>query len=156
VMVHNTGKGEAKDVTITSAQPKIIENEKGLLIDFQIIATEVEGQNLQPSLTANFGTIDPGQIAIGRWLLTSTLQGQFIDYKATFENESALGDKRLSLIDSVNIHELIHIVRAGGDFDDDKIDFLAKDFFQEENDIPDSLYLSDGQVMNVGAGANPV
>ncbi len=45
-MVQNIGPGEANNVSIKSAQPKIIENEKGLLIDFQIIASEVDGQNM--------------------------------------------------------------------------------------------------------------
>ena len=91
-----------------------MENEKGLLIDFEIIATEVSGQSLSPSLTANFGDIGPGEVAVGRWLLRSSLQGLFIDYKASFEHLDGLGDPRLSLIDSVEIHELNHLVRADG------------------------------------------
>ena len=61
VMVQNAGNGTARNFHIVSAQPKIVENEKGLLIDFKLIATEVAGQNLTPSLTANFGDIGPGQ-----------------------------------------------------------------------------------------------
>ncbi|MCI0540234.1 MAG: hypothetical protein L0Z50_33940, partial [Verrucomicrobiales bacterium] len=117
VMVKNTGKGEARNVRIISGQPQIIENEKGLLIDFKIIATEVAGQNLTPSLTANFGDIAPDSLKIGRWLLTSTLQGLFIDYKATFEHLDGLGNPKLSLIQDVNIHEMIHMVQAQGEFE---------------------------------------
>ena len=40
VMIENKGHGIARNFRITSAQPKIVENEKGLLIDFKIIATE--------------------------------------------------------------------------------------------------------------------
>jgi hypothetical protein len=54
-----------------------------------------------PSLTANFGDISAGDTAIGRWLLTSTLQGLFIDYSARFEHIDGLGNPRLSLIDEV-------------------------------------------------------
>ena len=57
VMIENRGYGIARNFRITSAQPKIIENEKGLLIDFKIIAAEVAGKNLTPSLTVNFGDI---------------------------------------------------------------------------------------------------
>ena len=60
VMVQNRGYGEANNFRITSAQPKIIENDKGLLIDFYIIATEVAGQWVSPSLTVNFGNIHAG------------------------------------------------------------------------------------------------
>ena len=155
VLINNSGFGDAKDVSIISAQPKIIENEKGLLIDFQIIATEVQGQNLSPTLTANFGTIEANSIAQARWLLTSTLQGQFIDYKATFEHEDELGGKRLSLIDSVDIHEMIHLVTAVGAFDDQKFDYLVNDI-PDEKDLPDTLWLSDGSVHTVNLATNLV
>ena len=153
VMVNNKGKGVAKNVRITSAQPQIIENEKGLLVDFKIIATEVGGQNLTPSLTANFGDIDPSQIAIGRWLLTSTLQGLFIDYKATFQHIDELGNPKLSLIDSVEIHEMNHLVQAQGEFEDGKPDFLVNDL-PDLNDYPDTLYLSDGRIFPVNLVSN--
>ena len=148
VMVQNNGFGTAKNMTITSAQPKIIENEKGLLIDFQIIATQVSGQPLQPTLTANFGDVGPGQITIGEWLFTSSLQGHFIDYKATFEHVDGLGNPRLSLIDSVEIHEMIHQVRALGALDDGKPDFLVNDIV-DPRDLPDTIYLSNGTIAPV-------
>ena len=143
VMVQNKGYGVAKNFRITSAQPKIVENEKGLLIDFQIIGTEVAGRNLVPSLTAEFGDIEPGANVIGRWLMTSTLQGLFIDYSATFEHIDGLGMKQLSLIDEVSIHELIHLVQAGGALEDGKPDFLVNDV-PDVRHLPDTLYLSDG------------
>jgi len=145
VLIQNVGKGAARNVRITSAQPEIIENEKGLLIDFEIIATEVAGQNLAPSLTANFGNIGPDEVAQGRWLLRSSLQGLFIDYKASFEHLDGLGDKRLSLIESVEIHELNHVVRADGSFEDGKLDFLANDV-PDLRDLPDTLHLSNGRI----------
>ena len=69
VLIRNEGKGDAKDLKITSGQPKIIENEKGLLIDFQIIGSEVNGQGVSPSLTVDFGTIEAGDNAVAEWLL---------------------------------------------------------------------------------------
>ena len=67
VMVKNNGGGAARNLSLASAQPQIVDNEKGLLIAFNIIGTEVTGQALSPSLTVNFGTIEPGQTGIGRW-----------------------------------------------------------------------------------------
>ncbi|MFM6279824.1 MAG: hypothetical protein ACKPE2_16410, partial [Dolichospermum sp.] len=61
VLIRNEGKGDAKNLRITSGQPKIVENEKGLLIDFQIIGSEVNGQGVTPSLTVNFGDIKAGK-----------------------------------------------------------------------------------------------
>ena len=155
VLIDNRGAGEAKNFRITSAQPEIIENEKGLLIDFKIIATEVAGQNLNPTLTANFGTIAPHSTAVARWLMTSTLQGLFINYSATFEHIDGLGNPRLSLIDEVTIHEMNKLVQAGGDFEDGKPDFLVNEL-PDLRDYPDTLYLSDGSTNSVEVVTNSV
>ena len=156
VMVHNVGRGLAKDFTITSAEPRIIDNEKGLLIDFDIIATEVAGQTMSPSLTASFGNLGPGDIGIGRWLLTATLQGLFVDYRARFEHEDSLGGRATSLIEEVTIHETLHLVQAPGTFEDGKPDFLVNDT-PDPDDLPDALYLSDGttNTVEVVAQASP-
>jgi hypothetical protein len=148
VMVENHGAGVARDFHIASAQPRIIENEKGLLADFKIIATQVNGQPLQPSLTANFGNIDPGQITIGEWLMTSSIHGLFVDYEATFEHLDGQGNSRLSLIDSVEIYEMNHQVRALGSWDDGKPDFLVNQV-PDTRDLPDTLHLSDGTTSSV-------
>ncbi len=113
--VQNTGAGTARNVHITSGQPKIVDNEKGLLIDFELIASEVAGQSLTPSLTVNLGDIPPGTTAIAKWLFTSSLQGLFIDYSATFEHLDGLGHPQLSLVDGVEIHEMNHLVTLDGD-----------------------------------------
>jgi uncharacterized membrane protein YgcG len=143
VMVENKGHGAARDVHISSAQPQIVDNDKGLLVDFKIIATEVAGRNLEPSLTVNFGQIDPGTNAIGRWLLTSTILGGFLEYSATFEHLNGLDQRRLSLVEGVEIHEMNHIVRAPGIRDDGRPDFLVNDV-ADLYDRPDTVHLSNG------------
>lgn len=148
VLVENRGHGAARNVRIASAQPRIVDNDKGLLVDFKILATEVAGQNLDPNLTVEFGRIDPGTNAIGRWLLTSTILGGFLEYSATFEHLNGLGDKRLSLVEGIEIHELIHIVRAPGTADDQRPDFLVNDV-ADLLDTPDTLHLSDGRLAPV-------
>ena len=151
VMLQNVGQGRARNVTITSGQPKIVENEKGLLIDFQILATQIFGTNgvneVTPSLTADFGDLEPGTSKIGRWLFKSTLQGAFVDFKATVQHTDSLGNSSMSLIDSnaVRIHPLIRLVRDPRQTSDVLPDFLVN----ESNSIPylpDALYLSEGAV----------
>jgi hypothetical protein len=95
-------------------------------------------------LTADFGLIAGGDIGIGRWLLTSTLQGLFLDYSATFEHLDSLGKTNLSLVEAVTIHEMNRLVEAGGAFSDGKPDFLVNDW-PDADDLPDTLYLSDGR-----------
>jgi len=144
VMVENHGAGAARDLKIISGQPQIVENEKGLFIDFKIIGTEVDGEPLSPSLTANFGELLPGQRKIATWLMTSTLQGLFIDYDATFEHVTGLGDERISLMESVEIHEMIRMVQAQNpDRNDGAPDFLVNDV-PDINDYPDTVHYSDG------------
>ncbi|MEO5915872.1 MAG: choice-of-anchor C family protein [Luteolibacter sp.] len=143
VMVMNEGAGVARNFSISSAQPTIIENEKGLLADFRIIATRVDGQPLQPSLVADFGDIQSGEVKIGEWLFTSSVQGLFTDYKASFEHIDGLGNPRLSLLDDVEIHEMIHKVqdpRATGGV---QTAFLVNDVVDGHH-FPDTIYLSDG------------
>jgi len=153
VLIKNQGKGEAKNLKITSGQPKIIENEKGLLIDFQIIGSEVNGQGASPSLTVNFGNIAAGGTAVAEWLLKSTLQGKFIDYKATFEHINSLGKAELSLIKEVKIHELIHSVKVNHANPDNLNDFLVNETFDAQF-TPDIIYFSSGGTAPVKAVKN--
>ena len=154
LMVQNRGYGTARNFRITSAQPQIVENLKGLLIDFNIVDTEVFNPSgisiLNPALTANFGDLNPGDIGIGRWLMTSSLQGLFLDYKATVQHLDDLGNVRTSLIatNDVSIHEMIHLVQAGGIWEDGQPDFLVNDL-PDFHDYPDTLYMSNGSTNSV-------
>ena len=89
LIVSNVGEGVAQNVSITSSQPKIIENEKGLLIDFKMIGTTVGTNSVTPSLTVNLGNIGPGTSQTATFLMTSSLQGKFVDYSATFNTTTA-------------------------------------------------------------------
>src|SRR5439155_16713639 len=108
---------------------------------FKIIGTQVAGQNQVPSLTADFGNIGANQRSIGLWFLTSTLQGFFEDYSATFQHVTSLGKTNLSLVDEVTIHELTHLVQAPGAFEDGLPDFLVNDI-PDPDSLPDHIYLS--------------
>ena len=167
LLVTNVGAGAAGDLTITSDQPKIIDNTKGLLINFQVIGTQVGTQTeSQPSLTADLGTLAPGQTNSAEFNLICSLQGHFENYSASFTHTGALGGLQTSLIDSVTLHELIHAVNLddpGDPASDGKPDFLAhdsasgkgatRDYGQAQGptgmldvvtDLPEVLYKSDG------------
>jgi hypothetical protein len=143
ILVTNSGKGNAKNFKIASSQPKIVENEKGLLIDFKIIGSQVGTLPVSPSLTVNFGNINAGETVVGQWLMESTLQGKFIDFTASFTHSDDLGGKATSLIDTVRIHELIRSVRVANPTDDSKPDFLVNDV-PDADHLPDTLYFSGG------------
>jgi len=59
VRVKNGGAGVARKLKIDSAQPKIVNNQQGLLIGFNIQSTEVNGSRVSNSLLADFGNIQP-------------------------------------------------------------------------------------------------
>ena len=154
VAVKNAGHGTAYSLRITSGQPEIIENERGLLISFMIIGANIGNEAISPSLTVAFGDLTPNTTKIARWLMLSSLQGEFMNYSATFENINPLGDPRLSLLDELDIHELIRNVMIYSDPDENDgiLDFLVN----ERDDFlayPDTLYSSKTlQSYNVSAG----
>ena len=153
LMVKNIGGGAAHSFQITSGQPQIVDNEKGLLISFTIIGTEVGDQPVSPSLTANLGDLSPGGTKEVTWEMLSTLAGKFISFNATFQHVDDLGNTNTSLINSVEIHSLTHEVLADRPTDDDLPDFLVNDIPNPAS-LPDTLYLSDGTVAAVNVITN--
>lgn len=148
VRISNTGHGTAAHTTIESAQPEIVQNDQGLLIDFQIIGSYVDDQPAQPSLLIDFGDIAPGQSRMGRWLMTTSLSGQFFDFAAEYTHADELGGELTSLIESVTVHLLTHdvlMVRPGRD---NVRDFLAQAINAADTD-PYRVYESDGAVSEV-------
>ncbi|MBW2680983.1 MAG: calcium-binding protein [Deltaproteobacteria bacterium] len=107
VRVKNNGLGVARNLKIDSAQPKIIENEQGLLIGFSIQGSEVDGQPATDSLLVNFGDIDPNTSGMARWIMTCTLSGQFVEFTAEFSHSDELGGELTSLLEGVNTHFLV-------------------------------------------------
>lgn len=127
VRVANHGAGVASQLKIDSAQPEIIENEQGLLINFVLQGSEVNGQPVIPDLLIDFGDIDPGRSGIGRWVMSCSLSGKFIDFTAEFSHSNELGGELTSLIDSVNTHTLLRDVLVDLPGRDAVRDFLAQD-----------------------------
>ncbi len=148
LIAHNAGAGVAGNFRITSSQPKIIENDKGLQIDFVIIGTKVGGQSYSPSLTANLGDLGSGQTAVAQWLMTSTLQGKFIEYSASFEHVNGVGDEQFSILDGIEIHEMLHVMRVDRPGDDGLPDFLVNDVIDPDG-LPETIHSSDNSVLPV-------
>src|SRR5690606_4522280 len=130
VMVENQGYGSAVNMLISSAQPKIVENEKGLAINFKLIGSNFQGKPKQLGVTdINFGTIPALQARIGQWYFTSSLLGKFVSYEAKVVHSNSFGNPELSLVKGVQIHELTKSIKAYGPDEDDINDFLVNDDF---------------------------
>ena len=127
VRVRNQGFGAADGLKIDSGQPRIIENEQGLLADFKITGTEVDGVVETSSLLINFGTIEPADASVARWTMECSLSGQFKDFSAEFSHADELGGELTSLIEEIHTHLMVHDVQVDLPGRDDVRDFLVQD-----------------------------
>jgi hypothetical protein len=123
VRVVNTGVGSAQGLQIESFQPKIKENYQGLLVEFRIISSEVNGSETQPSLTVNFGELLAGHAEMASWQMFSTVFGRFIEARATFTHSDELGGDVTSVIDSTSVYRLVGRVDANSDGIPDLLSF---------------------------------
>ncbi|MBQ6084497.1 MAG: right-handed parallel beta-helix repeat-containing protein [Bacteroidales bacterium] len=150
VRIHNKGAGTAKNVNLETAEPEIVDNEKGLAVDFAMYGASYNGNDAQIGLmNIPFGNIESGRTAVGEWLFTSSLLGHFVSYEAHVIHNSSKGNPELSLVSSLRLHELIHPIRIYGAKDDNINDFLVNDIL-DAYDNPDTIYFSQGGSTGVG------
>ena len=127
VRVQNNGAGTAGNLKIESAQPKIVENEQGLIVGFTLEGSEVNGQAATKSLLVDFGNIEPNSAGTARWIMTCSLSGQFVEFNAEYTHSNELGGELTSLLEAVNTHFLVQDVMVDLPGRDNIRDFLARD-----------------------------
>lgn len=127
VRIANKGEGPAANFKINSAQPKIVENQQGLLVDFVIEKSEVDGITTPDTLLLEFGDILPASAKIGRWIMSCSLSGRFTEFTAEYSHDDELGGELTSLLEEVNTHILVQDVLVDIPGRDDIRDFLGKD-----------------------------
>ena len=146
VLIHNKGNGDANNVRMITKKPEIVENEKGLLIDFDIISSSLNGGEktmaLDDDIATQFGTIAAGTASYATWDLTASLMGHFTEYDVSVTHVTDYGNPDLSLLDRVTIHELIHSLNATIG---DKVyrAWITNDEPDAE-DAPDHIYFANG------------
>ncbi len=146
VMIDNHGYGPAVNVSISSAQPVITENESGLAINFSLIGSNLQGLPMSLGLNnISFGTVQPQSAKIGQWYFTSSLLGKFVAFETNVVHNNSFGNPELSLIQEVNLHELTKSIEAYGELADGINDFLVNDQ-ADLHDNPDKIYFSQGQL----------
>lgn len=127
VRIKNSGGGTSYKTKIDTAQPRIVENRQGLLVNFQILSGYVNDAPAGKSLLLDFGDITPGSSLHGRWNMVSSLAGKFVEFTAGFTHADSLGGALTSLIKTVNTHQLVQDVRVDLPGRDKVRDFLALD-----------------------------
>ena len=147
LLVHNKGYGEAANVKMETRQPEIIDNEKGLLINFELMSSQLNGGEsnlaLGESVVTDFGNIAAGTTMYAQWWIRSSLLGHFTDYDVQATHVTSHGNPDLSLLDKVSIHELVH-----GFGVDDGRGFLVNDI-PDNADRPDQVYFTDATQQGV-------
>ncbi len=163
LLINNKGKGDATKVRMLTNQPQIVDNEKGLLVDFEIESSQLNGGDktmaMGQSVATDFGTIKAGTSTLAQWWLTSSLTGHFTKYDVQATHVTSYDNPDLSLLDQVSIHEMIHqITLPGVDGTTDgttspaNIGFLVNDEY-DYHDYPDQLYKTDGTTAAVSEAA---
>lgn len=156
LLINNLGYGDATNVKMTTNQPEIVDNEKGLKVKFELMSSQLNGQEktlaLGGSVFTDFGTIPAHSTSYAQWWIKSSLLGHFTDYDVTATHLTSYDNKDLSLLNDVTIHELIRSI------DVTKGDKTLKGFMTNDivdaDDTPDMLYLSDGEIEKVNVAAS--
>ncbi|MCR5821272.1 MAG: hypothetical protein K6F94_10090 [Bacteroidaceae bacterium] len=146
LLVNNVGYGEAKRMLMLTQQPEIVENEREVPIVLTFESGAVNGKAKSPTLengalSSDFGTIAPRSTAYAQWWLKSNKLVKLDKYEVTAEH---IQKDYSSLIDmdKLSIHELIHSIKLDGG---ERVGFVVNDD-EDENDMPDHIYLTDGSV----------
>lgn len=156
LLINNLGYGDATNVKMSTNQPEIVDNEKGLKVKFELMSSQLNGQEktlaLGGSVSTDFGNIPAHSTSYAQWWIKSSLLGHFTDYDVTATHLTSYDNKDLSLLNDVTIHELIRSI------DVTKGDKTLKGFMTNDivdaDDTPDMLYLSDGEIEKVNVAAS--
>lgn len=125
VRIKNTGLAPSPSTRIESSQPQIVENQQNLLINFVITGSYIDEEPAAPTLLLDFGNIAAGAARVGRWVMESTLAGQFVSFTADWTHSDDLGGRLTSLLAAVRAHRLIRDVLVDLPGRDTIRDFLA-------------------------------
>ena len=149
LIINNKGYGDATKVRMQTEQPKIVDNEKNLLVDIGIKSSQVNGDSVTLSLSKtvfnDFGNIPAHSQAYAQWWLESSLLGHFTTYEVEATHVTSYGNEYLSLIDTVAIHEMVHGFTLNSVHPTLNVPirgYLVNDIV-DADDLPDILYFTD-------------
>jgi hypothetical protein len=129
VKVTNAGYSTAKNFSIETAQP-VIYNPSGLLVNFNIIGSALQGEEGSTSLKVNFGDVDPAETEFAWWEMVTTLDGTFTKFTGSYTHSDELGGAETSLITELNTHIIMREINTSNV----TYDFLVD---SDTDDIPD-------------------
>ena len=142
----NDGIGTAKNVRVSSLSPKIVENQQGLVVDFTMLGTMLDGsENSQPLSDIALGTVASSETHTMEYLLKSSLLGTITVDEVNVIHNSSINDRDMSLV-SARAHSLVKTVMEYRPGSDTIHDFLTNDGGLNR---PDTIYFSSGRSARV-------
>lgn len=145
LLISNKGFGDANNLRMTTAQPEIVDNRKGLAINFEIVGSSLNGRAatmaIGERIPTEFGTLKASSSAYAQWWMKSSLLGHFTSYNVEATQVSAYGSEDMSLLDRVEIHELIHGFTPEDGTEGSRA-FLVNDIEDAEG-LPDMIWFSE-------------
>ena len=146
VLISNIGYGDAENLRMVTAQPEMVDNEESLFLQYSITSSQLNGQEKSlafgKSVTTDFGTIPAHGHAYAQWWMTSSLLGHFIEYNTGYTQLTMSQNPNLSLLNKVQIHELIRSIVVEGNMNANY--GWAVNGEEDAQNLPDTLYLNDG------------
>jgi hypothetical protein len=142
VLVSNDGFGVARSLAISSSQPTIVDNRKGLLVDFEIVSAHVNGALSAQSLHVPIGDVESLSTANVVWSMVSSLSGEFRAFNATYRQLSPADGEPLltNVVQSVRTHRLTRVVSLRSSLSPNgTVAFLADDV-PDLDAMPDTLF----------------
>ena len=158
LIISNKGYGTASNLRMQTEQPEIIDNSKGLQVDFTITGSSLMGRpstmGIGRMIPTEFGDLPANSSTFAQWWFKCPLLGHFNDYDVKATQVSAYASEDMSLLDKVAVHELIHGMTPEG-CDETRRLFLANDIDDADN-APDMVYYSDGSAERSMSAARSV
>lgn len=146
LVITNKGYGAATGLKMTTEQPKIVDNRRGLAINFEIVGSSLNGKEstmpIGEQIPTDFGNLEAASSTWAQWWFKSSLMGHFVSYNVSATQLSSYGSEDMSLLDNVAIHELIHGMTRE-DSPEGSRSFLVNDI-ADALGAPDMLWHSDG------------
>ncbi len=155
VLISNVGYGDAENLKMVTAKPEMVDNQESLFLQYTITSSQLNGQTkslaLGKNITTDFGTIPAQGHAYAQWWMKSSVLGHFTDYNVSYTQLTMSKNPNLSLLGEVKMHELIRGIVVEGNSNANYA-FAVNDQ-EDDQDLPDILYITDGTTEPIGIGA---
>jgi RHS repeat-associated protein len=90
--LRNVGYGSARGISLSSSQPRVVDNTSSSPIGFEIIRVAIDGApQAELNLNVVLGDIPPGQERVVGWRIRSTEVGRFIEFTSHYRVDDYYG-----------------------------------------------------------------